>query len=493
MITTKNYFDTVKGLKKSDLPLTLQSAWEFVQGVTEHGDNWDFYNQDPQIKETVDLYFKKLDNFLASKASPKRHTPKKGAVQKEKSAPKSKSKTTTSKSAEPRKLSEREKAFRNASKVERISDELKFIKRFVLLHGKPKTQNQIRLFINALQKAITEKRISKKSDYAKEIMEIQEALIRFYNAFGKRDAIHVEIGDETRAKYLALVGKEAEMPSVKMIKSFINLQGKVIENIRAKRLYNRIGRAVNLDKITSKDKYWDEIQTILSSLKTFVEKNPEQGKIMVSSKELNGLQGVLQGCACEDLAGIPTVPRNTIMNSTDIVNLKFDKLGFSGKWLKLMGDPSKGFTVMIFGRPKMGKSYLAVDFAGYLARHHGTVLYVAREEGIDDTLQQKLRDKNVAHPDLDVSDFLPQDLSLYDFVFLDSVNKLGLSPGDLERLKASNPSTSFVYIFQTTKQGNFRGANEFQHDVDVVIEVPEKGRAIQFGRFNQGGEINIFN
>jgi hypothetical protein len=28
--------------------------------------------------------------------------------------------------------------------------------------------------------------------------------------------------------------------------------------------------------------------------------------------------------------------------------------------------------------------------------------------------------------------------------------------------------------------------------VDVVIEVPEKGKAVQMGRFNQGGEMDIF-
>jgi hypothetical protein len=39
---------------------------------------------------------------------------------------------------------------------------------------------------------------------------------------------------------------------------------------------------------------------------------------------------------------------------------------------------------------------------------------------------------------------------------------------------------------------SFRGANTFQDDVDVVIEVPERGKAIQYGRFNQGGEIQIF-
>jgi len=35
-------------------------------------------------------------------------------------------------------------------------------------------------------------------------------------------------------------------------------------------------------------------------------------------------------------------------------------------------------------------------------------------------------------------------------------------------------------------------SEEAQHDVNVVIEVPEKGRAVQFGRYNQGGEMNIF-
>lgn len=55
-----------------------------------------------------------------------------------------------------------------------------------------------------------------------------------------------------------------------------------------------------------------------------------------------------------------------------------------------------------------------------------------------------------------------------------------------------NPEKSFLFIFQTTKEGKFRGANTFQHGVDCVIEVPIKGKAVQYGRFNQGGEMPIF-
>jgi hypothetical protein len=109
------------------------------------------------------------------------------------------------------------------------------------------------------------------------------------------------------------------------------------------------------------------------------------------------------------LNGVDNKP--AIMNSMDFVNMEFETLGFTGKWLELIGDPSSNFTAMVFGKPKMGKSYLCVDFAGYLARNHGKVLYVAKEEGLDYTLQQKLNDKNVKHPNLFVASILPDDLS----------------------------------------------------------------------------------
>jgi predicted ATP-dependent serine protease len=195
----------------------------------------------------------------------------------------------------------------------------------------------------------------------------------------------------------------------------------------------------------------------------------------------------------DGIEGIKKKPEdNGVMSSMDFKEMKFQTLGFKGKYLKLIGDPSRGFSVMVFGKPKMGKSFLCIDFAGYLARNHGRVLYVAKEEGLDYTLQEKLKSTAVAHPNLFVSGDIPEDLSQYDFVFLDSVNKLELSSEDLEILKNNYPTISFIQIFQTTKSGTHKGNNASQHNVDVVIEVPEKGKAVQFGRFNQGGEMDIF-
>jgi len=53
-----------------------------------------------------------------------------------------------------------------------------------------------------------------------------------------------------------------------------------------------------------------------------------------------------------------------------------------------------------------------------------------------------------------------------------------------------NPKTSFIFIYHTTKEGNFRGKNENAHEVDVIIEVAD-GKAKGNGRFGMG-EITIF-
>jgi DNA adenine methylase len=308
-----------------------------------------------------------------------------------------------------------------------IAAETQFMRRLLEFHNKVLWRKTFEIFIDDLQKAIREKKITKKSPVAKEIMAIQNAAIAAYNSM--KSAKHFVLKPATIAHL-----------------------NKILE-----RHENAFFEEEDKPTLQTKKK-----PTPLSGLRKEPEDQPE------------------------------SLPDNKIMSSIDFAKEKFSSIGFKDKWLDLIGDPSPGFTVMVFGRPKMGKSYLCIDLAGYLARNHGKVLYVAKEEKLDATLQKKLTDKDVAHENLFVSDFLPDDLSEYDFIILDSVNKLDLSPQDLTNLKAKNLGKSFIFIFQTTKEGKFRGANTFQHDVDVVIEIPEQGKAVQFGRFNQGGEMQIF-
>lgn len=449
-ITTDNYFETIEEIGFKNLPQALRESHMAIIAKTNEGEDW---SGDSDFNRMVNLSFKKLEEFIKSSSiSLSGISDEHPETKRAKADIKGYKKFTTErlkmiyrleldaeledgeqewitirKNAIEKILMERGEPIDGTEKSNRkkknpyaeISTEVKFINRFLDFNDKILYKKTFEIFIDELQKAIEEKKITKKSPVAKDIMSIQQAVLKAFNTMG--NAKHFVLNPET----------------VKRLKSII-------------------------------EKYENAYDDI------------DESYIKVKKKKMN-LNGINNSST-----------QVNVMPSTDFTNLQFNAIGFKDKWLNFIGDPSPGFTAMVFGMPKMGKSYLCVDFAGYLARNHGKVLYVAKEEKLDATLQKKLKDKDVAHENLFVADALPSDLSVYDFIFLDSVNKLGLQPKDLDKLKEDNKRKSFIYIFQATKGGKFKGNNEFQHDVDVVIEVPEQGKAIQFGRFNQGGELDIF-
>ncbi|MFM2224283.1 MAG: hypothetical protein RJA07_485 [Bacteroidota bacterium] len=498
MINISNYYSVTKNIDFNSLPEIIRKGHEFVNRTTHNGSDWSAYNTSTTIHQVMDTYFSKLDeqlNRTAPTTIPQTTTnttaiqqtvAPRNTIQKIQKRNRTEKNQTSSNNTPPSKNDD------NTNYVERIPDELRFMKRYVLLHGKTKTKEELLRFINSLQKAILEKRIRKTSPYAKEVRYMQDKLIATYNEMGK--SILIKISDDVVKDFTAITSSEKVLTSVQLIKKYIRLNGKKITNVEVEKLVRQIQRAVKNSKLTEQDDYAKPMKTIFKNLKDFLH-DKKTTTLQIEKSELNGLNELLGNCGCQSLHGVDEEYAGNelkIMNSMDFANMHFNTIGLKGKWLNLIGDPSSNFTAMVFGKPKMGKSYLCVDFAGYLARHHGKVLYVAKEEGLDLTLQKKLNDKDVKHPNLFVANELPTTLSNFDFIFLDSVNKLGLQPEDLTRLKKQNPTKSFIFVFQSTKEGNFRGANSFQHDVDVVIEIPERGKAVQFGRFNQGGEMKIF-
>ncbi|MGB3468641.1 MAG: hypothetical protein WBA74_25375, partial [Cyclobacteriaceae bacterium] len=522
----------LKSIRVHSLPEVLKESKVFVDEATDNGTNWQFYDTDPEIGEMINLYFEKLSAYLANQEkaeakkteSPKkkneastkdsttRSKPKRTTTQKRAVAKAGKSKVA--KSLKTRALKKQNANLPNQEQrlINAYPEEVRLIRRMLNMDGKEKTRHQVLLFINAIQRKITEKYIRKSSPYASHIQFIQEWLIELYNKMGEK--VTIQLSANKRSELQALLGEMKIRPSVRLIKRYINLHGKNVEHKRIKTLHNAIANTINKGQISKSDPYYSQLHRIIKSLREFNCEVGKKNKLHIHNQTLRGLQGIVEECECKKhpvkgkyperpgmehgnlLTGLGHIQAghtaNRIVNSQDIQRMAFKRLGFTGRWLALIGDPAPGFTAMIFGKPKMGKSYLAIDFAGYLARQHGRVLYVAKEEKIDATIQEKINDKAVAHRNLDFSDFLPDDLRSYDFVFLDSVNKLKLSPEDLDSLREQYPTVSFIFIFQTTKSGNFRGSNDFQHDVDIVIEVPEKGKAVQYGRFNQGGELAIF-
>jgi hypothetical protein len=219
--------------------------------------------------------------------------------------------------------------------------------------------------------------------------------------------------------------------------------------------------------------------------------------LRISKAELNGLQGLVDVELFgqkKSLGGIKeeaeTDVTSTIVSSKDLLDMDFKTIGLQGKYRELIGDPSVGFTAMVYGLPKSGKSTLCLNFAKYLAQHHGKVLFCAIEEGFGYTLKEKIERLGASHPNLFFTDTIPENLSDYQFVFIDSVSKAGLDVADISTLHNQHPETAFIFIYHSTKEGKFKGTNANAHEVDVIIQV-EKGEATATGRFNAGGRIGI--
>lgn len=493
MITVENIISEYPGIDQSILPEALKNEeFEFIR------ENIDLYNDDETIKKYINTFVEKLNEVLGKHLSHSEQIPEK------------KNKAKASKQQKlPR---EAEMVEPNIpvipSQVEKVGLEVSFIKRYIGLHDKTKDKQQILSLLNSLQKAIVEKRIRKTSIFAEEIKNIQEQLIKCYGQMG--NSIRVNIDDKKLESYSAIANSEKTMSSVLYIKQYIGLHGKQGVKEKATALAGKIDKALETGKITKSDKYFDEISEIQESLKNYIEnkvkapiikestlngivtwlaKRQQKKKVAKYLQKIYETEKGLRGVEEEPVEN--AIPEPSVISSTELAGMDFTTIGLKGKYRDLIGDPSVGFSAMVFGLPKSGKSTLCIDLAKHLAEYHGKVLYVAIEEGFGYTLKEKFERLGAIHPNLIIAEKLPDDLSPYQFVFIDSVSKARLSSQDLTKLRKENPKTAFVFIFHTTKEGNFRGQQDFAHDVDVIIEV-ENGVAKANGRFGVGGRMNVF-
>ena len=158
---------------------------------------------------------------------------------------------------------------------------------------------------------------------------------------------------------------------------------------------------------------------------------------------------------------------------------KFKTLPFSDKWKDLIGTPEANFCMMVYGKPGQGKSYFTLELSEYLASNFGTVLFNSSEEGASLSLQNKIVDFNMENIYLgnakDINSlqlFLTQ--SPYKFVVIDSINHMNITPEDLRKLRGLHLNKGFICILQSTKGGDFKGSNEYEHDADISIKIDNR-------------------
>jgi hypothetical protein len=489
MLNTKNYFDKVQQLNWEELPEALAKGHKLVEGAAQN--NWAAYNTNENIKRVVEAYFQKLSDYLSKNTMPtggaKPSAPSKSLPKA--TAPLRTPKSETPKASVPKKQEPEAETDYESTPVEYIDTDVQFIRRYAAMHGKVKSQAQILNLLHSLQKAILERRIRKDSIYAKEIELMQNQLIKCYEQMD--EMIEVKIDSKNLKRYLEIANSQEGMLSITLLKAYVSLNGKKDVRDRAERLLTRMRKAVTSGKVTKSDKYADRLNEAFVTIKTYLDS--KSAYLNINKAQLNGLMGILGDDLFgqkKSLNGSEDEESALIVSSGELLKMDFQTIGLKGKYLELIGDPSIGFTAMVYGLPKSGKSTMCLDFANHLASNHGKVLYCAVEEGFGYTLKEKIERLGAQHSNLYITDRVPENLSDYQFVFIDSVSKAGMDVEDIDRLRKLHPETSFIFIYHTTKEGKFKGVNSHAHEVDVIIQV-DKGQATSTGRFNAGGKMKI--
>lgn len=506
MIGTGNYFYEIRKIDIQKLPEALQKGHELVVKSTDNGDNWKSYENSDTIRKVIDLYFEKLNKFLASsttktteveiqpKSEPRpnaikaRRELKPGKAQK--SSPSSKSKGNP----KPRR----------GKNVERIREEVRFVKRYVGLHNKVKSPSAILSFIKGLQRAIVQKLIRKTSPFAKEIQMIQDKLVSLYNSMnGDRK---IELNDKDLKRLVTIAGGEQVYPSINIIRRYIGIQGRELEHEKIESFQKLIETALKKEKVGADDPYRDKVQAIQNSLK----KLKAGGVVQIGRAELNGLEGIIKACGClpkrsntrklkernrQAYKRSSSRELSGVLTAEEMASRTFEMLDLKADYASLIGRPAKNFSMMLHGEPNAGKTTFLLKFAKYLAENFGKVIYISSEEFSASTMTAKVNEiLNPFPPNLFFYYKLTDlDLSEYDFIVLDSINDLGLRIQDFKALRKEHPHAAFIIILQHTKDGSYRGGKDWEHEVEIAGEVVNGTVTIYRNRYGVKGTINFFN
>lgn len=505
MLTIHNYFQSIKTIQPNTLPEKLRKGFEFVRELTEGHKNWVMYHKSTEIQKKVDGYFAALDSYL--KSQPKESSQNRTAHEKPKKATSVKQPKKTEKAKTdpvPPKSQPVRVNYEHSKPVERLSDEIKFIKRYLSLHSRVKTKSQILHFINALQRAILEKRVRKTSPYADEVMQMQKQLLSAYKVM--KSEHRFELGASTLKRCMEIVGSSRIRSSTQLLKRFISIQGRYFTKDKAKTLLESIDRALKASKITPTDPYTEQIKRVINSLNSFIKNGKVKDTLEIHPEALNGLNSAL-GCTDTCGCGKKTSKRSVngsgaidetpqVMSVDQVKSQKYNTVSLSAKWKALIGDICLPTHFFVYGSGGSGKTSFTLLFTQHLADLGYKILYVAGEQFNTPPFTKLLNELNIAagkHYQIvgKLDTLNPAD---FDFVILDTKDSLDIDTGEFFALKSRYPDQSFIIVSHGIKGGDFKGKEQWRNIVDVMIQ-GEHG-VIRTGhdknRWGGAGEMLIF-
>jgi hypothetical protein len=518
-ITKLNYFQEYDKLGNDQITENFEKTHNMLSMLTQGGKDWTKVNGNKTFTEMADKQFQYLELLIRKRAGKSEASV---PSQKVKSEPRLYKRSTQSEERPEKKVTHADtvkKVSRTVAKsipgtpVETVDPHLIILSRYRRLDGKTVPRDKVAGLARTLIKQIEARILRKASPYAKLIEKMREHLFEVLDK-SKGVNVRVSITDKSKAEIDKALFDEHQMKSVQLLRRYAGMAGKLTTVEKAKRLYNSMVNAVEKETIPQDDRYFERVIEIMRVLKKYIEREDERKQMPLLPAELSGVLG----CDCEDdeaegsLDGIddeePEVfdrdleheDSNTASQqpicSTDFMHKKFARYPIQEPWVKIFGQVEPGKHTIIFAKEKLGKTTAMVEFAGYLSRNHGSVLFVQKEEELSGTFQDKLEQTRASNPNLYLIEDLPsiENLREYKFVILDSVTRLTLSPSQLLSLqKRLGKDTTIFAIVHATKDGKHRGSNDYVHDAAHIVTFPEFGAAYGRGRFKgHTGELIRF-
>ena len=457
----------------------------FIRDASEN--NWEAYKKDEVIKNAVDTYFQAYDNYLEGKSEDKpkekpKAEPKPKKQQKPKPEPKPKPKPK-----EPKKGPEPKEHL--GRKVGKLRGDIYLIKRFTEIVNREVLFEVASGLLLTLQKCFTDKRVTKKSRYASEVEGIQKTLIQVCNNSGPGKKIEIQVPAAELQALKTIASNQRVYPSMRLIKDYLNLQGQEINHAVARELHDKISHALAVkSEVSPKDPLRARLEEVQGNLAKYLDRKGDF-TITYGDAHLRGLQGLT---GLHEPVSKLSKTKGGVISSVDFMKEKYETIGLTGKYKTFLGDLHKGFAIIVYGLPGQGKTTFCLCFAKHLAQHNGKVLFASNEEYGSKTLQDKLVFAGGAHPNLHFSETLDGvNLNAFDFLFIDSIQRLGMSLQAFKALCKKHPHLGIVLVGQVNKKGQMKGAQEWEHEVGATVVVSATKAVTTKNRYNALGEMKV--
>lgn len=327
MLSTSNYFERTRSIDFSKLPKPLRDSHDLVKKVGTGQEPWQFYNQSPNIRNMIDLYFQKLDAYLEQQKPKKKdslterykdHPSDKARAAKERekqapkpakavpvtpaSAPKSKAAAKAQKPADsgPKRTKVKKHGNQNLRvPVSHLATDVAVCRRVLSLSvqsSKLITRTQIKALHAAIEKAIVERRVRKTDPHAKLFSDMAgfvAALLKKMTDGGIDTVDYVRFSDQALLRRVRAVAESVEVrSSVNLLRQFINMQGTTPEQPTVKKL------------ITALEKHRQEqpgdANHAATGAAVAVLRDWKSGRpLKITTQQLQGLRGV-SGLGCPD-------------------------------------------------------------------------------------------------------------------------------------------------------------------------------------------------